>query len=126
MEQIYGVKARAINSITLACGVLSCGLTFESAFVNNSCHRIKTKRRVEKLFSSASLGTGDSVHPKQLATDVAIIGGGLAGLSVAYHLLDIKQTGSNEDNGLMNSPLQITIYDKSRVGEGGASAVAGG
>ena len=48
--------------------------------------------------------------------NIAIIGGGLAGLSTAYHLLDFGQS----------TPLQITVYDKSTVGEGGASAVAGG
>ena len=51
---------------------------------------------------------------------VAIIGGGLAGLSTAYHLIDIAaETRPNEQ-------LHITIYDKTQVGKGGASAVAGG
>ena len=52
----------------------------------------------------------------QHSKNIAIIGGGLAGLSTAYHLLDFNQS----------TPLEITIYDKSKVGEGGASAVAGG
>ncbi|KAL7534004.1 hypothetical protein ACHAXR_007751 [Thalassiosira sp. AJA248-18] len=47
-------------------------------------------------------------------SNVAIIGGGLAGLSAAYHLL------------AENSNIEITIYDKANVGEGGASSVAGG
>ena len=49
--------------------------------------------------------------------DVAIIGGGLAGLSTAYHLFELRQH---------LTPLNITIYDRCQVGEGGASAVAGG
>lgn len=46
--------------------------------------------------------------------NIAIVGGGLAGISTAYHLLE-KIDGSN-----------ITIIDKAGPGEGGASAVAGG
>lgn len=45
---------------------------------------------------------------------IAIIGGGLAGLSTVYHLLE-KGTG-----------LDITVLDPAPVGTGGASAVAGG
>ena len=45
---------------------------------------------------------------------VAIVGGGLAGLSTAYHLVQ-------------HAPhLDITILDKKPPGMGGASAVAGG
>ncbi len=46
---------------------------------------------------------------------IAIVGGGLAGLSTAYHLLE-QATNS----------LHVTIWDKEPVGVGGASAVAGG
>jgi ribulose 1,5-bisphosphate synthetase/thiazole synthase len=45
---------------------------------------------------------------------VAIVGGGLAGLSTAFHLLQ-KSPGCD-----------ITILDKAPVGTSGASAVAGG
>lgn len=47
--------------------------------------------------------------------DTAIIGGGLAGLGLAFNLLE-KSKGE----------ISITIYDKAPVGEGGASSVAGG
>lgn len=46
--------------------------------------------------------------------NIAIVGGGLAGMSTAYHLLE-KIEGSS-----------ITIIDKADPGVGGASAVAGG
>ena len=55
-------------------------------------------------------------------TKVAIVGGGLAGLSTAYHLLEIS--GNVEDR--FRGGIQITIFDKTSVGEGGASSVAGG
>jgi ribulose 1,5-bisphosphate synthetase/thiazole synthase len=45
---------------------------------------------------------------------VGIVGGGLAGLSTAYHLLQ-KAPGTH-----------ITIFDKTTAGLGGASSVAGG
>lgn len=47
--------------------------------------------------------------------NIAIVGGGLGGLSTAYHL---RQA--------LGRDAQITIFDKCNVGEGGASSVAGG
>ena len=52
----------------------------------------------------------------------AIVGGGLAGLSTAYHLLDVA--GKEEKDAPRR--VRITVYDKADVGEGGASSVAGG
>jgi ribulose 1,5-bisphosphate synthetase/thiazole synthase len=47
---------------------------------------------------------------------ICVVGGGLAGLSVTYHLLKRSRT-----------PLSIAIWDReATVGTGGASAVAGG
>jgi protoporphyrinogen oxidase len=47
---------------------------------------------------------------------ICVVGGGLAGLSVTYHLLQKSRT-----------PLSITLWDReATVGTGGASAVAGG
>ena len=63
----------------------------------------------------ASLGEGDDV-PSTKANNVAVVGGGLAGLSVSYQLLE-KSRGAN---------MQLTIIDKNLPGEGGASTVAGG
>lgn len=54
---------------------------------------------------------------------VSIVGGGLAGLSVAYNLLDLVASSKDDRDA---KGMQITIYDKARVGEGGASSVAGG
>ncbi|KAL9179940.1 hypothetical protein ACHAXT_007910, partial [Thalassiosira profunda] len=51
-------------------------------------------------------------------TKVGIVGGGLAGMSAAYHLLDVARS---EKKG-----MHITVFDSCNVGEGGASAVAGG
>jgi uncharacterized protein with NAD-binding domain and iron-sulfur cluster len=47
-------------------------------------------------------------------TKIMILGGGLAGLATAYNLLN-KTTG-----------VAIDIWDICEVGDGGASAVAGG
>ncbi len=45
---------------------------------------------------------------------IAVVGGGLAGLSTTYHLLQ------KIDN------VHITVMDKALPGQGGASSVAGG
>jgi len=51
---------------------------------------------------------------------VAIVGGGLAGLSTAYHLLELRSQRQ------LSAPFDLTIVDRAEVGTGGASAVAGG
>ena len=63
-----------------------------------------------------------------MISKVAIVGGGLAGLSTAYHLLDssIEQREERGGGGGGGGGLHITIFDKAEVGEGGASSVAGG
>lgn len=48
-------------------------------------------------------------------SNLGIVGGGLAGLSTAFHILDKTQ-----------GACHVTIYDTSPVGTGGASSVAGG
>jgi hypothetical protein len=54
---------------------------------------------------------------------VAIVGGGLAGLSTAYHLL---QKTAADCTLSSSSCLDITILDPAMVGMAGASSVAGG
>ncbi len=75
----------------------------------------KTIKIPLKRVSSTSLS-------QQSTRDVAIIGGGLAGLSVCYHLLLLQKQQQGKKQA-----LNITIYDQESVpGKGGASAVAGG
>lgn len=62
-----------------------------------------------------TLANAQDGNQQRQITNVAIVGGGLAGLSTAWHLLELS-----------SNPLQVTIYDKCAVGKGGASAVAGG
>jgi hypothetical protein len=60
----------------------------------------------------------DHDRPPQLQ-NIAIVGGGLAGLSTAYHLLEKTQARNN-------SRCRVTIFDTAPVGTAGASSVAGG
>ena len=91
---------------------------FTFAFVHTpQCFQSK-KRRRDTSFSTKSFNNAENQNSLSAINNIAIVGGGLAGLSTAYHLLEVSQ--------LSNMPLRITIYDKSMVGEGGASAVAGG
>lgn len=80
------------------------------AFQQKLLSSTKCRRQLAVFLSSAS------AKPRK----VAIVGGGLAGLSTAYHLLEQR----SERN--MGSPLEIDILDQEEVGMGGASAVAGG
>jgi glycine/D-amino acid oxidase-like deaminating enzyme len=71
---------------------------------------------------------------------VAIVGGGLAGLATAYHLLGHHEAfqrqlqrrqraaagGANSAQSADIRSLAVTVYDTHPVGTGGASAVAGG
>ena len=55
---------------------------------------------------------------------IRILGGGLAGLSMAYHLLALQQ---QQPPSQPSPRFDITIYDTAHeIGTGGASAVAGG
>ena len=74
--------------------------------------------------ASCSLSSQEGDISTSSVTNVAIIGGGLAGLSTAYHLLDIA--GGNASYKSKGRGLQITIFDKANIGKGGASSVAGG
>lgn len=66
---------------------------------------------------------------------ICIIGGGLAGLSVGYQLLELVHlsnhnnynNSNNSNNSLnVNKKYEITIYDSHKVSKGGASSVVGG
>eukprot|EP00986_Skeletonema_menzelii_P007974 scaffold3197_cov153-Skeletonema_menzelii.AAC.18 len=67
-----------------------------------------------------AVATSSSKMEARRVENVAIIGGGLAGLSAAFHLVDIAEKKRPAEQ------LQITIFDKAQVGLSGASAVAGG
>ncbi len=83
-------------------------------FANNAA---PIRATTSRLMASSSMTKEMKARPIE---NVAIIGGGLAGLSAAYHLIDIATEKRP------NEQLHITIYDKSQVGTAGASAVAGG
>ena len=56
---------------------------------------------------------------------VVVLGGGLAGLSVAYHLLNLTAT-TDSGGKQRRSPLRVSIVDQCAVGEGGASGAMAG
>ncbi len=84
--------------------------------------------------TNGAAGNDDVDHPIAVISNVAIVGGGLAGLSTAYHLLECSRgnkmmTGKGVvlgGNRRRDNALNITIFDRSDVGMGGASSVAGG
>ena len=67
-----------------------------------------------QAFSSRRSSNTESRMIASPPQNVAVVGGGLAGLSTVYHLLE------KIDN------VQITVLDKALPGQGGASSVAGG
>ena len=80
-------------------------------FRNRSTHRIRFQHFATTSEPPSPAPIRTSEIPPQ---NIAIVGGGLAGLSTAYHLLKNSPTSS------------ITIFDKTLPGQGGASSVAGG
>lgn len=70
---------------------------------------------MESRLIAASLSTLPEPSTGKRPRRVAIVGGGLAGLSTAFHMLEQS-----------NKALDLTIIDTHQVGVGGASAVAGG
>jgi hypothetical protein len=83
-------------------------------------HRLLDTRRSflnQQLFSrsSSSVDEHDDSYGQIPPKNIAIVGGGLAGLSTAFHLLEKT-----------SSRCQVTIFDTAPVGTAGASSVAGG
>ena len=73
----------------------------------------RSSYRLITLFSSLE-SEFKAASPLAEPQDVAIVGGGLAGLATAFHLLQKAPD------------TKITIFDKALPGCGGASSVAGG
>ena len=89
-------------------------------FVGFVHHRCPCRSTRSAIATSLPLSKRDDKDDR-IVSNIAIVGGGLAGLSTAYHLLDIASRDDDVRKG-----LRITIFDKAKVGEGGASSVAGG
>ena len=75
--------------------------------------RAVPRRRLRREMSTPSAGGGERTAARP--ESVAIVGGGLAGLSVAYHLID----GGSSREGRRR---RVTVFDRCPVGEGGASS----
>ena len=58
-----------------------------------------------------------AASPAAAVHRVAVIGGGFAGLAVAYHLLDMARSAG--------TPLQLHLWDAHGLGAGGSGAAAG-
>jgi ribulose 1,5-bisphosphate synthetase/thiazole synthase len=93
-----------VTSCYIICILMFGFMRASAAFLMNSFHNPKRiQQHRSRLFSSSP------------CENVAIVGGGLAGLSTAYHLLE-----------KLGGHVEITVIDKAAPGEGGASSVAGG
>ena len=86
--------------------------------------RTPRSRMLSIPLTRSATSSSDSDIPDAALKNIAIIGGGLAGLSTAFHLIEQQSSKNGSSRG---GPLKITILDKaSGPGTGGASAVAGG
>jgi len=75
-------------------------------------HTVRSRRLCSRSTALYDANRKDTTFDKE--PTIAIVGGGLAGLSVAYHISHIAPGA------------HITIFDKASPGQGGASSVAGG
>lgn len=77
----------------------------------NNC----TSPKIHGWMTRSLSSTSAVIHGPNTPQNVGIVGGGLAGLSTAFHLLQKAPT------------ISVTIIDKEEFpGMGGASAIAGG
>jgi hypothetical protein len=83
------------------------------ATIRQSFIRPGTKIPFLRRRSASSSSINDS--SERAPQNFTIIGGGLAGLSTAFHILQKAPSGSH-----------VTVLDKAPVGTAGASSVAGG
>jgi hypothetical protein len=74
-----------------------------------------------RSISAAAARSSSSNSSPPAPHNICIVGGGLAGLSTAFHFLE-KQPRA----GAHPSAASVTILDRDEVGQSGASAVAGG
>lgn len=96
--------------------------TTQKRILPNRLNDLNGKVRCNRLSSRANPRIGNYISGKKASSRqlrlmshrVAVIGGGLAGLSTAYHVLEKSLSAD------------ITIFDRQPPGVGGASAVAGG
>jgi hypothetical protein len=81
---------------------------------SSSSSSLPTKAHADKAHDNGNDGVDQQQIPPP-PQNIAIVGGGLAGLSTAFHLLEKTQ-----------SRCRVTIFDTAPVGTKGASSVAGG
>ena len=103
--------------------VLLGGAALQDPWIHFPCaHSSSTFRTAKEYHASASslaMSVGDRLQR------VVVLGGGLAGLAVSFHLLNLTATRV-EAAGSRKSPLRISIFDECEVGEGGASGAMAG
>ena len=102
--------------------LLELSLIRAAAFQTQSLKLLGRPRASSLRLALSGAGAADSAHVRPQR--VAVLGGGLAGLAVSYHLLN--QTAVATAGGARKSPLRITIFDQAQVGEGGASGAMAG
>eukprot|EP00529_Nitzschia_sp_RCC80_P024466 CAMPEP_0113482600 /NCGR_PEP_ID=MMETSP0014_2-20120614/23004_1 /TAXON_ID=2857 /ORGANISM="Nitzschia sp." /LENGTH=440 /DNA_ID=CAMNT_0000376125 /DNA_START=310 /DNA_END=1629 /DNA_ORIENTATION=+ /assembly_acc=CAM_ASM_000159 len=77
------------------------------------------------VFVRSMTSTTTAVSRRTNSRRVAVVGGGLAGLSVAHHLIE-KNSRQRDGDGI-SKRLDVTVFDRcAGPGLGGATAVAGG
>lgn len=136
---LYYQQATKQKKIAFQTLSFSNDVSISSISSNDERHQRKDRHVLSETTNDENNVGINEIKQHHPTKRLAIVGGGLAGLSTAYHFLSkinklcsngSSSSSSNDDSkdhyNTDTCSWNITIYDQHPIGMGGASSVAGG